>query len=424
MLDYNFHHRSAIFRHLSKEFAYASRFESNGYEDKYGRFEWIIVASSKAILQEQNADERSWDKLEKAAFEYSDAPFLTCLLAYDLKNSKEKLQSTNPDFIEFPELLLWKPEVLIAQKRDGKLWIEGKYSELEYCTFAKEIEAENKGEIKFEKSESLSSLEYASQFEKLKEHIRQGDIYEVNYCREEKGVVKNLNPIALYELLNKNSPAPFSCIHKVQKHWLLSSSPERFLHKNKDVLTSQPIKGTIKRGLTDVEDKILQTELFNNPKERSENVMIVDLVRNDLSVYASRGSVEVKELCGIYPFATVSHMISTVQATLKEPNMHVKAIKAAFPMGSMTGAPKYRAMQLIDKYENFKRGIYSGATGYFLKNGDFDFNVIIRSFAWNEENGHLSFSTGSAITISAEAAKEFQECELKAQALWKTLLQS
>jgi para-aminobenzoate synthetase component I len=424
MSDFNFHQRSSIFRHLSKEYAYASRFESNGYEDKYGRFNWIIVSSSKAILHQQKADEESWDELENATMEFSDASFLTCLLAYDLKNSKEKLQSTNPDFVEFPELCLWKPEVLIAQKRDGTLWIEGKYNENDFRTFAIDTAPENKSEIKFEKAKSLSSEEYALQFEKLKKHIQQGDIYEVNYCREEKGVVKNLNPIALFELLNKNSPAPFACIHKAQKHWLVSSSPERFLHKKDNVLTSQPIKGTTKRGLTKDEDEVLQAELFNNPKERSENVMIVDLVRNDLSVYASRGSVEVKELCGIFPFATVSHMISTVQAKLKDSNLHIKALKAAFPMGSMTGAPKYRAMQLIEDHEDFKRGIYSGATGYFLKHGDFDFNVIIRSFAWNEENGHLSFSTGSAITISAEAAKEFQECELKAQALWKTLLQS
>ncbi|MDC1244897.1 anthranilate synthase component I family protein, partial [Crocinitomicaceae bacterium] len=190
-------------------------------------------------------------------------------------------------------------------------------------------------------------------------------------------------------------------------------SPERFIKKNGSNLLAQPIKGTARRGENDTEDKFLFKSLRNDPKERAENIMIVDLMRNDLSKVAEKNSVKVDELCEIYSFETVHQMISTVSCKVKKQYSFVDILKATFPMGSMTGAPKIRAMELIEKYEDFKRGLYSGSVGYIAPNGDFDFNVIIRTMIHNKNLKTLSCSVGSAITIKSDAEKEFEECQIK-----------
>ena len=413
MKSYSEQQRANIFRQLCERYDFVSRYESNAHKDEYGLYQWVIAAGSKELIYEKKADQQSWERLNDCLDKNKDSQFLPCLLSYDLKNSTEKLVSENPDYSQFPDLCIWKPDVLLALTRNGELIEVGQINEEE--TIAQ------KHATSFKKQNSLSEQEYTLQFNKLLAHIQRGDIYEVNYCREERGEIAELNPAKLFEELNSASRAPFSCIHKVKEHWLICSSPERFLNKRAEVLISQPIKGTIKRGVDESEDRNLQEQLKSDPKERAENIMIVDLVRNDLSKYASKGSVVVKELCGIYPFTTVSHMISTIEARLNNQLDGVKALAAAFPMGSMTGAPKYRAMELIEESEGFKRGIYSGATVYFNGNGDLDFNVVIRTIVWNEKTGHLSFSTGSAITAAAKAEKEFAECELKAKALWAAL---
>jgi para-aminobenzoate synthetase component 1 len=160
---------------------------------------------------------------------------------------------------------------------------------------------------------------------------------------------------------------------------------------------------------------------LQSEKEKAENLMIVDLVRNDLARSSKTGSVKVEELFGIYSFSQVHQMISTVSSQIKETTSAVEAIKNAFPMGSMTGAPKVMAMELIEKYENTKRGLYSGAIGYFAPNSDFDFNVVIRSIQYNESKQYLNFEVGSAITYDSDANLEYEECLLKAQAMMKAL---
>ena len=188
-----------------------------------------------------------------------------------------------------------------------------------------------------------------------------------------------------------------------------------------DVVISQPIKGTRKRVSSFEEDEVLKKELLHCPKERSENVMIVDLVRNDLSKTAQKSSVKVEELFGIYSFKQVHQMISTITSKLKVEIDPIDVIKTTFPMGSMTGAPKLSAMRLIEKYEFRNRGVYSGSLGYIKPNGDFDFNVIIRSMVYNSTTKYLSYSVGSAITAQANAEEEYQECLLKSQAFFKVL---
>jgi para-aminobenzoate synthetase component 1 len=268
----------------------------------------------------------------------------------------------------------------------------------------------------------VSKIEYQKNVKEIINHIHKGDIYEMNYCIEFFSDFASIDPVTTYKKLNNISPAPFSCFIKLYDKYLMSASPERFLAKNHENIISQPIKGTIKRGKTPDEDLELIKKLRNDPKEISENVMIVDLVRNDLSKNAEIGSVEVDELLEVYTYAQVHQLISTIKATIKTETSFFEAIKNCFPMGSMTGAPKVKAMKLIEKYESTKRGLYSGAVGYISPYRTFDFNVVIRSILYNKSNKYISFMVGSAITANSDPDKEYQECILKAEAMLQTLI--
>ena len=230
-----------------------------------------------------------------------------------------------------------------------------------------------------------------------------------------------IDPLDKFFKLNEISQSPFAVFFKNHKHFLLSSSPERYLKKQGQKLISQPIKGTAKRYSISSEDELAKKLLAEDPKERSENIMITDLVRNDLSHTAQRGSVQVPELCAVYSFLQVHQMISTVTSKLDPQYSAIEAIKKSFPMGSMTGAPKISAMKIIEELEETKRGLYSGSVGYFTPDGDFDFNVVIRSILYNQENKYISFSVGSAITSLSVPEKEYEECLLKAKAMREVL---
>ena len=269
----------------------------------------------------------------------------------------------------------------------------------------------------------LDRSQYIRAVKHLQAHILRGDCYEVNFCRENYMEDAGVYPPALFTQLNALSPAPFAAYYRLNNRYLLCSSPERFLQRTGNTVISQPIKGTSKKDPDPATDERLRQELLDNPKERAENIMVVDLVRNDLSHTAVRGSVQVAELCGIYTFAQVHQMISTVTATLAPGTRLTAVLQHAFPMGSMTGAPKIRVMQLIEQYEQTRRGLYSGALGYITPEGNFDFNVVIRSILYNAENRYLSFQTGSAITFYSDPAKEWEECLLKAQAMNKVLFE-
>ena len=253
------------------------------------------------------------------------------------------------------------------------------------------------------------------------EHIHKGTIYEANFCMEFYAENAKINPLEIYKKLNLISEPPFAVYFKNNSNFLLSASPERYLKKENLKIISQPIKGTSKRSFDLEEDEILKIELENNPKERSENIMIVDLVRNDLSRTAIKSSVNVEELCKIYTFKQVHQMISTIVSEVENTSSPVSILQTTFPMGSMTGAPKIAAMQIIEDLEETKRGLYSGTVGYFTPNGDFDFNVVIRSILYNSDNQYLSFSVGSAITSLSIPEMEYEECLLKAKALFEVL---
>lgn len=267
----------------------------------------------------------------------------------------------------------------------------------------------------------ISKEKYFEKVSKMLDHIHRGDIYEANFCMEFYAENALIEPLDIYQKLNAISKPPFASFFKNDKQYLMSASPERYLKKLETKVISQPIKGTSKRFDNLEMDKNSKSELLENPKERSENIMIVDLVRNDLSKTATKDSVKVEELCGIYTFKQVHQMISTVVSNVEHTTSPTEIIKTTFPMGSMTGAPKISAMNIIENLEETKRGLYSGAVGYFAPNGDFDFNVVIRSILYNAKNQYLSFSVGSAITSLSEPEKEYEECLLKAKAMFEVL---
>ncbi|MES1217538.1 MAG: anthranilate synthase component I family protein [Bacteroidota bacterium] len=342
-------------------------------------------------------------------------------LGYDLKNEIEKLSSDRPGGIDFPDLFFFEPEIVI-RLNENEMIIEADHPEIIF----QEIDEQRSKLLslsgKIEIENRLSKENYISIIEQLKQHILRGDCYEINFCQEFFAKNAGIDPIAVYNKLSEVSPNPFSALYKVDDQWLLCASPERFLKKKGNEILSQPIKGTSKRNVKDAKnDKRNKDALFNSAKERSENVMVVDLVRNDLAKVCEEGTVKVDELYGIYTFPQLHQMISTVSGKLKKNILFSDIIKASFPMGSMTGAPKKRVMELIEKYESTRRGIFSGAVGYISPEGDFDFNVVIRSIMYNAASGYLSFQAGSAITFHSDPEKEWEECLLKAEAIKKVL---
>ncbi len=348
-------------------------------------------------------------------------------LTYDLKNELEDLESKNPDNLFFPKLHFFIPEIVITCKKEdiSVIYFNNQYSEDEinkYIASILEIKIPDYKEkhTSVKLTQRFSAEDYIETVNNLKHHIQIGDIYEINFCQEFFSKSK-IDPIRTYLRLKNVSPTPFSCFYKVDDKYLLSASPERFLKKEKNKIISQPIKGTIKRSLNENEDKQLKEKLLNDPKEKAENVMIVDLVRNDLSKTANKGSVKVEELYGIYSFTQVHQMISTVTSEIKDNTDIIEVIKNAFPMGSMTGAPKIRAMKLIEKYERSKRGLYSGAVGFISPEKNFDFNVVIRSILYNDDKNYVSFTVGGAITSLANAESEYDECMVKAKAMIEVL---
>jgi para-aminobenzoate synthetase component 1 len=397
--------------------------DNNNYASVYHQNEAILAADALDTLS-CNAG-NAFSALQ--AYYDKQPDWLFGHLGYDLKNETfPALQSLNPDHIHFPDLFFFRPRfiMLLEQGRvkigGWELDYEGAELIYEQCMGMKVGDLVD-DVVSPIASAYLDKEAYLEAVKALQRHIHRGDCYEINFCRE--NYIENVvaNPVKLFERLNKLSPAPFAAYYRVNDKYLVCSSPERFVQKKGPLLISQPIKGTIKRGEDAAADALNKQALQQNSKERAENVMVVDLVRNDLSHTASPGSVKVTELFGIYTFAHVHHMISTVTAIPEAGLPFTEIIRQAFPMGSMTGAPKLRVLQLIEEYEQSRRGLFSGALGYITPEGDFDFNVVIRSILYNAENRYLSFPTGSAITYYADPEKEWEECLLKAASMKKVL---
>ena len=396
--------------------------DSNQCSQAYSNFDAVLAVDAFTSLQ--TGFDQAFAQLHDYHLKTSD--WIFGYLSYDLKNNLEDLESSNFDGLRFPELFFFQPKKLFFFKNSTVTiqYLDCVFKEMDNDLFQiKNSATSTFNGIKHNALKikpRVSQQDYIDLIHKLKLHIQRGDIYEANFCQEFYANGE-IDPLLTFERLQDLSLPPFAVFFKNKSHFLLSASPERYLKKEGNLLISQPIKGTAARSSNATEDLNLKNNLLADPKERSENVMIVDLVRNDLSRIAKKGSVLVEELHAIYSFKQVHHLISTIKAELRPEISAVDAICASYPMGSMTGAPKISAMKIIENLECSKRGLYSGSVGYFTPDGNFDFNVVIRSILYNAKTSYVSLSVGSAITAKSVPEKEYEECLIKAKALIEVL---
>jgi len=395
--------------------------DSHAYsQDPYSRFHWVLAIGARRHFSASAAD-RPYLPEQLESFINQKKTWYFGYLSYDLKNQIENLHSHHPSYTQACDLVFFEPEILLYETAEG-LFIEADYPQLVYKILESTPPQNCHNHTNpFTLIPRMCEADYLQKVGCILEHIRQGDIYELNFCQEFFAHTTGLDTVALYQQLSRCNPAPFASLLRTDHLSVMGASPERFLAKRGSLLISQPIKGTIRRGKTEDEDHHLRQLLLQNPKERAENTMIVDLVRNDLHRICLRGTVSVPDYLGLYTFPTVHHLISTITGHLRPELGFAHILRATFPMGSMTGTPKVAAMQLIEQYETARRGLFSGSLGYITPDGDFDFNVLIRSLIHNNQSGYLSCQTGGAITIDSDPAEEYRESLLKAQAIQQML---
>ncbi|EDM43125.1 p-aminobenzoate synthetase, component I [unidentified eubacterium SCB49] len=396
--------------------------DSNNHVDRNSTFKAILAVDAFTAIKTDS--QNAFDKLEE--YQTRSKDWLFGYLSYDLKNDVERLTSKNFDGLGFPDLYFFQPKkVFLFSDTEVTLQylnmvddeVESDWEEILKTPKFDEHTISESIKIKLRTSKDA----YATQVGKMLSHIHRGDIYEANFCQEFFAENVTLDPVRSFIHLNEISTSPFATFLKLNKHFALSASPERYLKKTGTTLVSQPIKGTAKRLQDVIADEKMVAKLQEDPKERSENIMITDLVRNDLSRIAEKGTVKVDELCKVYSFKQVHQMISTIRCEVANDVTPSTILKNTYPMGSMTGAPKVAAMKIIEQLEDAKRGLYSGAIGYFTPVGDFDFNVIIRSILYNEAKKYVSFSVGGAITANSIIENEYEECLVKAKAMREVL---
>lgn len=411
----------------SEQFAVCSFLNSNDVAaDKYSKYNWIIALDSICILDSKQTNTDNYIIDTQVFMDNNAGDWIFTALSYDYKNGIEKLFSNNSDKLEFSDFFYYVPKYVITNiDNEITLHYHSSLTIKDLLKFETIISSDvtdtsdkfhNIGYFK----NRISKKKYLETIDSIRKDIKHGDIYEMNFCQEfyvEGAIIAK--PWLIYKKMCKLSPAPFSAYYRINDKYIISASPERYMQKNSNKIITQPIKGTARRKSNAIEDKKAIADLKTSTKEIAENIMIVDLVRNDLSRIPNSKKTKVEELCEIYSFKHVHQMISTISAEISADTNITDIFKATFPMGSMTGAPKYSSMELIEKYEDIKRGIFSGSVGYTEPNGDFDFNVIIRTLLFNSSNKYLSLSTGGAITYLCNAEDEYQESLLKAEAVFK-----
>lgn len=394
-------------------------------------WECLAAADASQIL-EANAG-KAFEQLK--TLQQNQDQWLFGFFSYDLKNEVEQLSSQHFDGIGLPDLGFFQAGTVVSiqpkfdehssavvfslEIQTNSATPEAVFERIKNATPSSFCDIDSTKAVKL--SPRISKPEYLKTVDAIRRHIAEGDIYEMNFCQEFFAENAKIDPLKVFERLNDIGKAPFTTFLRWRDRYLLSASPERFLKKAAQKLITQPIKGTRRRGNTPAADELIRQELVSSEKDRSENVMIVDLVRNDFSRNCLPGTVIVEELCGIYSFATVHQMISTITGILPENADSLRALRDCFPMGSMTGAPKIMSMELIERFERTRRGLYSGAVGYFAPNGDFDFNVVIRSILYNSENNYISAQVGGAIVFDSVPEQEYDECMVKVDAMMRAL---
>ncbi len=402
----------------ANQFGICCFLDNHQYPRQVGNFECLLAVNAAHVLQ--TIAGRAFEQLQAFLDRHNDWCFGH--LGYDLKNEIEDLHSGNADLVQFDDLFFFIPEIVLILRQDELLiGMKGRQHQSVAISVLNSLPVAPCRLLPVKIESRFTRAAYIDTVGQLQQHILRGDCYEVNFCQEFYSNNAVIDPLQVYRNLSRESPNPFSCYYRLNDKYLLCASPERFLCKKGYRLFSQPIKGTIGRGKDAGTDALNKAALIQSAKDRSENVMVVDLVRNDLAKVCMEGSVQVEELMGIYPFPQVYQMISTISGEVEKGKHITDLLRATFPMGSMTGAPKKRVMQLIEQYEQTRRGLFSGAVGYISPGKDMDFNVVIRSILYNAANHYLSFQTGSAITYYSRAEDEYEECLLKAEAIKKVL---
>ena len=401
----------------SKQFSILCFLDSNSYPSAYQGYECLVAAGARSIITTEEGD----GLLLLQRIHNVRKDWIFGHINYDFKNVLElKLRSAHPPTTGFPTFHFFIPQTVCYINRECTQFTIESFEDpadvyaaicgSEHHTISKPIPT-----LQF--SAVISKENYLATVAALRSHIAKGDCYEINFCNEGYCANADIDPLQVFNALNTLSPAPYAAYYRLEHLYMMCASPERYLRKDGNQLRSQPIKGTARRDRDEAADIQIKIALHTSIKERAENVMIVDLVRNDLARCCNTGSVAVDELFGIYSFPQVHQMISTVSGTLRAGMQFTDAIRHTFPMGSMTGAPKHKVMQLIEKYEQSRRELFSGTIGYITPAGDFDFNVIIRSLFYNAESRYLSYQTGGAITFDSNEEQEWEEMRLKAWAM-------
>lgn len=399
----------------SQRFSILVFLDSNNYRDPYSRFECLGGFGTGHVVTERDGMEGA------SAFHEEHKDWLFGHINYDYKNRLERgLKSRHEAVSGFDDICFFQPEIVCYITTDkAELVIEtlttdpdGVYREI--MNTSAEID-ETVPIVSFQ--QTTLREKYLQNIDSLRSHIKEGDCYEINYCNEYHAEGVTLQPLNVFSKLNGLSHAPFAAYYRNGSAYLMCASPERYIRKQGYELLSQPIKGTARRDKDPETDETIKQSLSNSIKDKAENVMITDLVRNDLARSCVPGSVKVKELFGIYSFPQVHQMISTVAGRMKEHALLMDGVRYSFPMGSMTGAPKIKVMQLVEQYEDKRRELYSGTIGYISPEGNYDFNVVIRSLFYNSATLYLSYQAGGAITYDSSAEGEWDEMRLKAWAM-------
>jgi len=382
-----------------------SLLSSSQHQDPYSKYKSIHAFGAKEVISS-----KAGSAFEQLQFFIDQGQWLFGVLGYDLKNEIEGLESNNDDKLDFPDICFFRPEFLIIEDEEG-FHFSGDKSHLS-SLIETQIEV-NKESSTIGLSSKMKKVEYLSKFEDIQRHIKKGDLYEMNFCQEFYQENFLLDMISTFNQIRKKITTPFMGFFQHDAFQMVSVSPERYLAKRGNQIISQPIKGTAKRGGSKEEDVLIKAKLTESLKEKTENTMIVDLVRNDLGRCALPGSVKVEEYLKLYTFPNIHQLVSRISAVQKEDLSVTDLIKNTFPMGSMTGAPKHKVMQITEDLEETKRGWYSGGLGYIDPNGDFDFNVIIRSLLYNQSKKYLSYTVGGGITSFSDGEQEYEECLVK-----------
>jgi len=370
--------------------------------------EWVVAArGSDGPASSKPLDEGAW-----AGY-----------LAFNHADAMDRIHSRFPPG-GLPHACWWRPEVLLLGRSADLGAAEG----MDAATAAGLLHRLRSTPSPYDPSplpaqwqRRTSKARYLASVGKLLGHIQRGDIYEVNYCTERTATLSDFDPFAAFGRLLAVTEAPYAGFYRRGDFFALCMSPERFIRVEGGRVVTQPMKGTRRRSADPRLDQALVEELANDPKERSENIMAVDVARHDLSRIATSGSVRVDELCAVKSYPNVHQLVSTVSAELGTGRHAWDAVRAAFPMVSMTGAPKRSALKLIDTVEDMPRGLFSGSLGYQLPDGTIDLNVVNRTITYDASTGRASLITGSAITALSDPEQEWEECELKAMSVLNAL---